>query len=152
MTDAELDQLVFDGLAWAAECRKHNDNRSAVLILKMSDALTTERARVVELEAFRNGYKDYIRKLQDSAEAERAKVAELEVEVERLNKALACDKVPMLTLTRSDLEIELAHFKAEAARWREVAGDLAQSIEEFYASGRPPMRAALARFKQESGQ
>ena len=30
------------------------------------------RARVVELEAFRNGYKDYIRKLQDSVEAERA--------------------------------------------------------------------------------
>lgn len=35
--------------------------------------------------------------------------------------------VDMLTLSRSDLEIELAHFKAEAARWLEVAGELARA-------------------------
>jgi hypothetical protein len=32
----------------------------------------------------------------------------------------ACATVPMLTLSRSDLEIELAHLRAEAARWREA--------------------------------
>jgi hypothetical protein len=52
--------------------------------------------------------------------AERAKVAALEAEVERLNKALTCATVPMLTLTRSDLEIELAHFRAESTRWRDA--------------------------------
>jgi hypothetical protein len=132
MTDTELDQLVFDGFARAAECRKHNDNGSAMLILKMADALTAERARVAELEAFRNGYKDYIRKLQDSAEAERKKVAALE---------------------------------AEVARWREVAGELSKMLELSRATclmdcgpvqaeswSDPRIEAALARFKQESGQ
>ena len=41
-------------------------------IERLRTQLEAERARVVELEAFRNGYKDYIRKLQDSVEAERA--------------------------------------------------------------------------------
>ena len=69
------------------------------------------------------------------------------------------------TPTRSDLEIELAHLKAEAARWREVAEELAKMLELSRATclmdcgpvlaeswSDPRIDAALTRFKQESGQ
>jgi hypothetical protein len=71
-----------------AEIRTENVEFFQAVVTALS-ALTTERARVVQLEAFRNGYKDYIRKLQDSAEAERAKVAALEAEVARWREAKA---------------------------------------------------------------
>jgi uncharacterized iron-regulated membrane protein len=80
MTD--IDALVAEARE-AAETLDHIEYEgTAEVVRDLIDALTTERARVVELEAFRNGYKDYIRKLQDSAEAERAKVAALEAQLE----------------------------------------------------------------------
>ena len=61
------------------------------------------------------------------------------------------DNAPeMLTLTRSDLEIELARLKAEAARWREVAGELAgvlEKIDDWFPNGIGAL-AALARYSK----
>ena len=79
---------------------------------------------------------------------ERAKVAALEAEVERLGED-SCEW--------ADLFIAA---KAEATRWREVAGDLAGALGEAFQHGeimtseRRMNRcgAALARFKQESGE
>ena len=69
------------------------------------------------------------------------------------------DNAPeMLTLTRSDLEIELARLKAEAARWREVAGELEGVLadyvfkNDFSPSMAGRISVALARYKQESNQ
>jgi hypothetical protein len=123
----------------------------------------------VELEAFRNGYKDYIRKLQDSAEAERTKVAALEAEVERLNKALTYEEHRsgrQGTHGPGCHEWGPQHYeclKAEAARWREVASELAKMLELSRATclmdcgpvlaeswSDPRIEAALTRFKQES--
>ena len=73
---------------------------------------------------------------------ERAKVAALEAEVERLGED-SCEW--------ADLFIAA---KAEATRWREVAGECAgalEKIDDWFPDGNAA-RAALARYKQESGQ
>jgi hypothetical protein len=165
---------------------------------RLIDALTAERARVAELETFRNGYKDYIRKLQDSAEAERKKVAALEADVKFWQKRhdniqdrrkiddaalqdLFCraavaagypaddeDQSNDAHIGRLFIQHRYAIAKAvadqaEAVRWREVAGELAEVARScLYDYGHPSfanrhgmagtIRAALARFKQESGQ
>jgi hypothetical protein len=174
MTD--IDALVAEARDWQ---RRWDAGRvpagTNLLIGGLLDALTAERARVVELEAFRNGYKDYIRKLQDSAEAERAKGAALEAEVERRDEIIACNAGLAGRLLRIEQERDTAErlasvVEAEAARWREVAGEMAGAMQKAephldaiicYASTMDEhepnriahdFRAALARFKQESGQ
>jgi hypothetical protein len=99
----------------------------------------------VELEAFRNGYKDYIRKLQDSAEAERTKVAALEAENAKLKADFdaAGNYIP-----HSQIDGDLRAAKAEAARWREALVHIAQDVNDPAQFA----RATLTRFDQESGQ
>jgi hypothetical protein len=101
------------------------------LAIRLLDALTTERARLVELEAFRNGYKNYIRKLQDSAEAERAKVAAMEAEVARWRE-VAGELAGAMQDTLCDADGRVVMIGSD--------GD------------REVIRAALARFKQGSGK
>ena len=84
----------------------------------------------------------YYSRLLDALTTERAKVAALEAEVERLGED-SCEW--------ADLFIAA---KAEATRWREVAGECAgawEKIDDWFPDGNAA-RAALARYKQESGQ
>ena len=97
---------------------------------------------------------------------ERAKVAALEAEVERLNKALTYEQHRsgrQGTHGPGCHEWGPQHYeclKADATRWREVAGELAGALGEAFQHGeimtseRRMNRcgAALTRFKQESGQ
>jgi hypothetical protein len=128
----DIDALIAEARDWQRRwSQRWVTPGTEVLVGNLIDALTTERARVVELEAFRNGYKDYFRKLQDSVEAERAKVAALEAEV--------------------------ARWREVAGEMAGAFGETLAIAKDFVpvplkAPGFKRADAALARFKQESGK
>ena len=132
------------------------------------DALIAEARELFLIGIAPGGEETMAGRLLDALTVERAKVAALEAENAKFRTMLGGSTALAEGLgIRTDAimqEVALAAYKqleeakAQAARWREVAGELAGALEMAMTDlvTLPAqwkfIRAALARFKQESGQ
>jgi len=151
---ADIDALIAEVRAHAIDLSTHgavfrND------VYRLLDALTAERAKVAALEAeakdAREMFEGLMRTHTDNVR-----------EYDKLKKTHA-DHVDYLCRDQADLRDKLSDAKAEAARWREAAKELAVELNRIAdvterwtynlaSQVNEIARAALARFKQESGQ
>ena len=154
MTD--IDALIAEARDWQSRYASWPVTAGTnVLIGRLLDALTAERAKLTALQAVAHDLlkavnAEYTKRtslqaaapdLLEALNTERAKVASLEAEVERLNKCLIYEQH---RFGRQGTHWRGCHaggpehyecLKVEADRWREVAGECAGALEEAFQHG-----------------